>query len=136
VDTTAIDGDTPTRYDRRQTPPNPDNRTPAQRDRDRILYNSAFRWLAGVTLVVAAEEGDVFHNRLTHSLKVAQFGRRLAEKLAREYDKEAEASSSSGLDPDIVEAACLAHDLGHPPFGHVAEEELQSLSGHIGSFQP
>ncbi len=105
-----------------------DSRTAGQRDRDRILYTSAFRRLAGVTQVVAADEGHVFHNRLTHSLEVAQFGRRLAEKLIRENPVGAEAVG--GVDPDVVESAGLAHDLGHPPFGHVAEQELNQLVTH------
>jgi dGTPase len=77
-----------------------------------------------VTQVVSPSEGHVFHNRLTHTLEVAQVGRRLAEKLvARHSDREL--SRVGGIDPEVVEAACLAHDLGHPPFGHVAEVELQ-----------
>jgi dGTPase len=103
----------------------PDNRTDGQRDRDRILYTSAFRRLAGVTQVVSAHEGHVFHNRLTHSLEVAQLARRAAEKLIREQPKLARALG--GVDPDVAEAAALAHDLGHPPFGHIAEEELDRL---------
>lgn len=122
------------RTDRRHTPRQKDNRSEAQRDRDRILYNSAFRRLAGVTQVVAAEEGDVFHNRLTHSIKVAQFGRRIAEKLIREAD-EGTLQALGGLDPDVVEASCLAHDIGHPPFGHVAERELDKLASDIGGFE-
>jgi dGTPase len=74
---------------------------------------------------VAAERGHVYHNRLTHSLKVGQLARRLAEKLAREQPDIA--SVLGGLDPDVAEAAGLAHDLGHPPFGHVAEEMLDRL---------
>jgi dGTPase len=81
--------------------------------------------LADVTQVVPANEGCGFHNRLTHSLEVAQFGRRLAEKLVRRNPLLAD--GVGGIDPDVVEAACLAHDLGHPPFGHVAEEELNHL---------
>jgi len=108
-------------------PDGSDVRTPAQKDRDRVLYTSSFRRLAQVTQVVAADTGHVFHNRLTHSLQVAQVGRRLAERLAKLYPGELE--SSTGLDPDTVEAACLAHDLGHPPFGHIAEEELNELAG-------
>lgn len=105
--------------------PGDDQRTPAQRDRDRILNTVAFRRLAGVTQVVSAAEGELFHNRLTHSLEVAQIGRRIAEHLiATQKD---EAIALGGLDPEVVEAACLAHDLGHPPFGHVAENELQRL---------
>ena len=82
---------------------------------------------------MAAETGHVFHNRLTHSLQVAQVGRRLAERLQSKFPGEIE--SSTGLDPDVVEAACLAHDLGHPPFGHTAEEELNRLTEAIGGFE-
>src|SRR5215204_7346409 len=100
-----------------------ESRTPGQKDRDRILYTSAFRRLAGITQVVAPAEGQVFHNRLTHTLEVAQIGRRLAEKLRQRYS-EAFIDGLGGIDEDVVEAASLAHDLGHPPFGHVAEETL------------
>ena len=75
--------------------------------------------------MVAAERGHVFHNRLTHSIKVGQLARRLAEKLLREQPEEA--AALGGLDPDVAEAAGLAHDLGHPPFGHIAEETLHRL---------
>jgi dGTPase len=102
-----------------------DSRSPAQVDRDRILYSTAFARLAEVTQVVAAERGHVFHNRLTHSIKVGQLARRLAEKLLREQPEEA--AALGGLDPDVAEAAGLAHDLGHPPFGHIAEETLHRL---------
>ena len=78
-----------------------------------------------MTQVVSPGEAEIFHNRLTHSLKVAQVARRLAEMLAGRHDAEVEAWG--GLDPDVTEAAALAHDLGHPPFGHIAEEELQQL---------
>ena len=107
-------------YDRRL-----DQRTPFQRDRDRILYTSAFRRLAWVTQVVSSSEGEPFHNRLTHTLEVAQVGRRLAEKLAREQPDVVQ--ELGGVAPDVVEAAALAHDLGHPPFGHTVEEELDRL---------
>ncbi len=107
-----------------------DYRTRSQRDRDRILYSSSFRRLAEVTQVVAANSGYVFHNRLTHSLQVAQVGRRLAEKL-----NQTQPESREFLDPDIVEAACLAHDLGHPPFGHTAEQTLNKLAAKIGGFE-
>jgi dGTPase len=102
-----------------------DYRTATQVDRDRILYASQFARLAEVTQVVSADRGYVFHNRLTHSLKVAQLARRLAEKLLKDQPEEAEALG--GLDPDAAEAAGLAHDLGHPPFGHLAEEALNCL---------
>jgi dGTPase len=107
-----------------------DYRTAFQRDRDRVLYSSSFRRLAEVTQVVAANSGYVFHNRLTHSLQVAQVGRRLAEKL-----NQIKPDSRELLDPDVVEAACLAHDLGHPPFGHIAEKTLNELSKKIGGFE-
>lgn len=83
--------------------------------------------------MVSAVERYVFHKRLTHTLGVAQVGRRLAEKLLKDHG-EPLASALGGLDPDVVEAACLAHDLGHPPFGHVAEQELDSLACNPGSF--
>ncbi len=102
-----------------------DQREPGQRDRDRVLYSSAFRRLAGITQVAAAAEVRLIHNRLTHSLEVAQIGRRLSENLLLVADEEG--WEPLNLDPDIVETACLAHDLGHPPFGHVAEQELDNL---------
>jgi dGTPase len=102
-----------------------DNRTPFQRDRDRILFTSAFRRLAGVTQVVSSDEGQIFHNRLTHSLEVAQLGRRLCEKLMKDQP---EVALRLAINPDVVEAACMAHDLGHPPFGHVAEVLLDELA--------
>lgn len=107
-----------------------DSRKSFQVDRDRILYSSAFRRLAQITQVVTAQEGHVFHNRLTHSLKVAQVARRLAERLVAEQPKVAEAIG--GIDPDVVEAAALSHDLGHPPFGHSAEEELDACARKAG----
>jgi dGTPase len=116
-----------------------DQRTPFQRDRDRILYCSAFRRLAGVTQIVAADEADVFHTRQQHTLKVAQLGRRLAQRC---LENQREAATYLGLDPEVVEAACLAHDLGHPPFGHVGEKalhekvmEAKDLDGYEGNAQ-
>lgn len=102
-----------------------DPRNPYQRDRDRVLYSPEFRRLSGVTQVASAGEGDVFHNRLTHSLKVAQVGRRLAERLLKDCKDDADAWG--GLDPDVVETAALAHDLGHPPFGHDGEEKIREF---------
>lgn len=117
------------RHDQRPNPPG-DDRNAAQRDRDRVLYSSSFRRLAEVTQVVSADSGYVFHNRLTHSLQVAQVGRRLAEKLNKLFPE-----SREYINPDVVEAACMAHDLGHPPFGHAAEKTLNSLTESIGGFE-
>lgn len=77
--------------------------------------------------MVSATDRHPIHNRLTHTLEVAQIGRSLAESLLGSNPEIAQNHSLGGLDPDVVEAACLAHDLGHPPFGHVAEEELDRL---------
>lgn len=103
-----------------------DQREKSARDRDRILYTSSLRRLGGVTQVATANELHVFHNRLTHTLEAAQIARRLAELLINETPNEV-IRAAGGLDPEVAEAAALAHDLGHPPFGHVAEEELDSL---------
>ena len=110
-----------------------DQRTGFQRDRDRILYCTDFRRLAGVTQIVRAGEADVFHTRLIHTLKVAQVGRRLAERRQDQQPKECE---FLGVDPEVVEAACLAHDLGHPPFGHLGEQVLNALVFPIEDAEP
>jgi dGTPase len=102
-----------------------DDRNDFQRDRDSILYSSALQRLSTTTQVVSGEQGRVFHNRLTHTLQVAQVGRRLAEKLKL---KQEVLAAHYGLNEDVCEAACLAHDLGHPPFGHLAEMTLNELS--------
>jgi dGTPase len=92
-------------------------------DQDRILYSSALSSLAGKTQVVATSETGGYHNRLTHSLKVQQLGRRIAELLRPE--------SVPGPDPDLVSAACLAHDIGHPPFGHAGEDALRKTYARL-----
>lgn len=109
------------RSDRRHDAGADDQRTPFQRDRDRILYSSAFRRLAGITQIARAGEADVFHTRLAHTLKVAQVGRRIAENIIRTQQALADAV---GVDSEVVEGSCLAHDLGHPPFGHNGEKVL------------
>ena len=108
-----------------------DYRSDSERDSDRILYSGAFRRLAVITQVVSPAGGHAFHNRLTHALKVAQVGRRIAEKICGNVDKEL-LTKLGGLDPVTVEAAALAHDLGHPPFGHIAEEELDKALRQVG----
>ena len=108
-----------------------DQRNEFEIDRDRLIYSFAFRRLAQVTQVASVNEGNVFHNRLTHSLKVAQVGRRLAEYLNLKTDSDL-ISQCGGLNPNVVETACLAHDLGHPPFGHIAEKELDCVATEAG----
>jgi dGTPase len=108
-------------------PPDGDERDAFQRDRDRILYSREFSRLASVTQVVSPRTDHQLHDRLTHSLKVAQIGRRLAESpRLRAWSRDADEDPIT--DPDAVEAACLAHDLGHPPFGHVGESALDRLA--------
>src|SRR4051794_5153304 len=116
---------------RRHDEPEPSSgRSESERDRDRVLYSSAFQRLAGITQVASAEVGQEFHNRLTHSLKVSQVASRMARRLA-----ESRGLGPAELDPDATEAAAFAHDLGHPPFGHIAEEELNALSQDWGGFE-
>jgi dGTPase len=117
----------PKREDRRSGYQQPEQPSPFQQDRDAILYAAAFRRLAGVTQVVSPSEGEIFHNRLTHTLKVAHVARRLAETFLNRKGGTRLAAAWGGIDPDVVEAAGLAHDLGHPPFGHIAEDELNRL---------
>ncbi len=112
-----------------------DPRSAGARDRDRLLYSEPFRRLIGVTQVVGAHEGTIFHNRLTHSLKVGQIARRLAEKLLAEHGAAgtlALLDERGGVDPEVAEAAGLAHDIGHPPFGHAGEVVLDDLTRQRG----
>jgi dGTPase len=91
-----------------------------QRDRDRIVHSVAFRRLRHKTQVFVAPDGDHFRVRLTHSIEVAQIGRTIARAL--------------GLNEDLTEALCLAHDLGHPPFGHAGETALDAALADAGGF--
>lgn len=112
------------RQDRQFNVSKDDQRNRFARDRDRILYSSAFHRLSGITQIVRAGELDIFHTRQQHTYKVAQVGRRLAENVLA---KQKDVAEAVGVHPEVVEAACLAHDLGHPPFGHAAETVLDGL---------
>ncbi|NKB59492.1 MAG: deoxyguanosinetriphosphate triphosphohydrolase [Alphaproteobacteria bacterium] len=105
---------------RQHNEPESRRRTPFQRDRDRIIHATAFRRLKHKTQVFIAPEGDHFRTRLTHSLEVSQIARSLSRAL--------------GLDEDLTEALALAHDFGHPPFGHAGEDALDRAMASFGGF--
>lgn len=114
------------KFDRRERPLAGDPRPPGRHDRDRLLYSRSLLRLSGVTQVLSpSDEGSLTHNRLTHSIKVAQVARALAEHLLLErHDEHDVIVQLGGLDVDVVEAAAYCHDTGHPPFGHIGEEVL------------
>ncbi|MBZ0106957.1 MAG: deoxyguanosinetriphosphate triphosphohydrolase [Sulfuricella denitrificans] len=106
---------------RRQHEPTPPGRSDFERDRDRIIHSTAFRRLEYKTQVFVNHEGDLFRTRLTHSIEVAQIGRTIARNLQ--------------LNEVLVEAIALAHDLGHTPFGHAGQDELNACMKQHGGFE-
>jgi dGTPase len=112
--------------------PERDHRSPFQIDRDRVLFSSAFRQLQSKTQVFQSGEYDFYRTRLTHTIEVARIARSIAEYLNRTSDR---LRPDYCLDPDLVEAVGLAHDLGHPPFGHIGERKLNELMGPHGGFE-
>jgi len=109
-----------------------DHRTAFQIDRDRIIHTSAFRRLQSKTQVFFSGEYDFYRTRLTHSIEVAQIGRSLCNRLNHTSPLLGE---DFRIDPDLVEAACLSHDIGHPPFGHTGERTLHRLMAPYGGFE-
>ncbi|MSU48553.1 MAG: dNTP triphosphohydrolase, partial [Opitutus sp.] len=109
-----------------------DYRTPFQMDRDRIIHAHAFRKLQSKTQVFLSGEYDFYRTRLTHSMEVAQIGRSICHFLRT---KGGVLRENFFIDGDLVEAVCLAHDLGHPPFGHSGERTLQELMLKWGGFE-
>lgn len=109
-----------------------DHRTAFQQDRDRIVHTAAFRRLQNKTQVFFSGEYDFYRTRLTHSIEVAQIGRSICQRLKATCE---DLSDDYFVDSDLVEAVCLAHDLGHPPFGHTGERVLHRVMKPFGGFE-
>ncbi len=110
-----------------------DYRTPFQIDRDRLIHSSEFRRLQGKTQVFLPGENDYYRTRLTHSIEVSQIGRSITNFLTKKHSDIF--NDSYYIDEDLVESACLAHDLGNPPFGHAGERTLNRLMKPYGGFE-
>lgn len=109
-----------------------DHRSPFQRDKARIMHSAAFRRLQAKTQVVGVGISDFYRTRLTHSLEAAQIGTGITAQLQQ---KNPEASLALGLDEHLIETICLAHDIGHPPFGHGGEVALHYMMSDFGGFE-
>ena len=110
-----------------------DYRTPFQIDRDRLIHSSEFRRLQGKTQVFLPGENDYYRTRLTHSIEVAQIGRSICNFVTKQHKDIF--NEEYHIDQDLVESACLAHDLGNPPFGHAGERTLNRLMESYGGFE-
>ncbi len=117
----------------KESPRDDEFRTPFQIDRDRVIHSSEFRRLQGKTQVFIPGEFDFYRTRLTHSIEVAQIGRAICNSLL--YREKNILNDEYFIDIDLVESACLAHDLGHPPFGHAGERTLHRLMLDFGGFE-
>ncbi|MBX9710448.1 MAG: dNTP triphosphohydrolase [Xanthobacteraceae bacterium] len=106
-------------------------RSPFRRDIARLIHSPSFRRLQGKTQVFPGNDSDFFRNRLSHSLEVAQ----VAKSLAIRLNANSAHFKNYKIDPDLVEFAALAHDLGHPPFGHNGEEALDEMMVNYGGFE-
>ena len=110
-----------------------DYRTPFQIDRDRLIHSSEFRRLQGKTQVFLPGENDYYRTRLTHSIEVSQIGRSITNYITKKHSEFF--NDTFFIDEDLVESSCLAHDLGHPPFGHAGERTLNRLMKPYGGFE-
>jgi dGTPase len=120
------------RLQRPEPPRQGEHRGAFQIDRDRIIHTSSFRRLQNKTQVFFSGEYDFYRTRLTHSIEVAQIGRSLCDRLNRTSPL---LRPDYRIDPDLVEAVCLSHDIGHPPFGHTGERTLHRLMQPYGGFE-
>jgi len=118
-------------YERIVTVEEKTHREPFRRDNGRLIHSAVFRRLQGKTQLFPCYESDFFRNRLTHSLEVSQIAKGIVEQInsTHQYFKK------NPIDRDLVETAALAHDLGHPPFGHNGEKALDDMMKEYGGFE-
>ncbi|MDP5040488.1 MAG: anti-phage deoxyguanosine triphosphatase [Paraglaciecola sp.] len=120
------------RYQQQSSQREGDHRTPFQRDKARILHSAAFRRLQAKTQVLGVGMSDFYRTRLTHSLEASQIGQGIAAQLRSKFP---ELTFDLGLNDTLIEALCLSHDIGHPPFGHGGEVALHYKMRHHGGFE-